>query len=90
MSVLGGLGVLAAIYFGVKSYSRNEKKEEADTGQNKGVMLTEIGYIKSGVDDIKRRQAQQDDRHVATLERLVCVEQSVKNAHHRIDEISKI
>jgi len=89
MSVLGGLGILASIYFGVKSYSRSDKKEESDTGQSKGIVLTEIGYIKSGVDDIKRRQSQQDDRHVATLERLVCVEQSVKNAHHRIDEITK-
>lgn len=89
MSVLGGLGVLAGIYFAVKSSGRTTKKDEEDAGQNKGVMLTEIGYIKSGVDDIKRKQDQLDSKQTAYLERLVCVEQSTKQAHHRIDEIVK-
>ena len=34
-------------------------------GKNSGEVLTELGYIKSGIDDIKRKQEQQSVAHNA-------------------------
>lgn len=77
-------GVLAAV-FGIKNSRRTDKTDNNAEGKKDGVILTEIGYIKSGVDDIKRKQETQDKQHIEVVTRLTAVEESSKQAHHRID-----
>ena len=43
--------------------------------------MTEIGYIKSGIDDIKAEQREQRNTNTQFLERLTAVEASAKQAH---------
>ncbi len=50
-------------------------------GQERGIMLTEIGYIKSGVDDMKRKIDTMDKRYIDLDRRLTAVEESVKIYH---------
>ena len=57
-----------------------------NSGKQDGVILTEIGYLKSGVDDIKRQIHEEDNRHNLLVERVAMVEASAKQAHKRIDE----
>lgn len=86
-TVLGILGTLSAITFGYAAYKRNNRTDNKDEGKESGTILTEIGYIKAGVDDIKRKQEKQDERHVELISRVTAVEQSAKQAHHRIDRL---
>ncbi len=51
--------------------------------------MTEIGYIKSGIDDIKAEQREQRNTNTQFLERLTAVEASAKQAHKRIDRIEE-
>lgn len=85
MTVLGIAGTVCAIIFGYIAFRRNNKIDDNADGKKDGVLLTEIGYIKSGVDDIKRKQEKQDERYVEVVTRLTAVETSVEQAHHRID-----
>lgn len=85
--VLGMIGTVCAIVFGYSTYKRNRKADDTLEGKSSGTILTEIGYIKSGVDDIKRKQDKQDERHVEIISRVTAVEQSAKQAHHRIDRL---
>lgn len=85
--VLGMIGTVCAIVFGYSTYKRNQKSDDTSQGKTSGTILTEIGYIKSGVDDIKRKQDKQDERHVEIISRVTAVEQSAKQAHHRIDRL---
>ena len=85
--VIGIAASACAVYFGVKKNRRDNKADDAEEGKKDGVILTEIGYIKSGVDDIKRKQETQDRQHIEVVTRLTAVEESSKQAHHRIDEI---
>ena len=48
-------------------------------------MLTELGYIKSGVDDIKRKQEKQEEQNLAFVAQLSAAASSAKQAHKRID-----
>lgn len=89
LSLLGGLGAVSGIVFAVASYKRSNKAENKDEGKSQGSILTELGYIKSGVDDIKRKQEKQDEQHIEVVQRLSAVEQSAKQAHHRIDKLEK-
>ena len=86
-TVLGICGTVCAIVFGYIAFRRNNKNDDTAEGKKDGVLLTEIGYIKSGVDDIKRKQEKEDERHLKVVERLSAVESSAKQAHHRIDEL---
>lgn len=49
--------------------------------------ITEIGYIKGGIDRIERKQDAQDARYIGMAERMSAVESSAKSAHHRIDRL---
>jgi hypothetical protein len=59
-------------------------------GERDGTILTEIGYIKSNTDEIKRRMDEQDKRYVDVITRLTKVESSTAQAHKRLDEHIKI
>ena len=81
------IGVLGTILGGVLSYAafhRNSKKDSEEEGKSSGTMLTEIGYIKGGIDRIERKQDAQDARYIGMAERMSAVESSAKSAHHRI------
>ena len=70
IAVMGFAVSVATFFIGRLSAAKNSGKED-------GIMLTEIGYIKSGVDDMKRKMEQTDkhyndlDKRVTTLERTV-------------------
>ena len=86
-TVIGIVGTVLAIVFGYSAWKRNQKTDDTSTGENKGTMLTEIGYIKSGIDDIKRKQDKQDERNIEVITRMTAVEASAKQAHKRLDRL---
>ena len=86
-TAIGVAGTVCAIIFGYIAFRRNGKADNTAEGKKDGVLLTEIGYIKSGVDDIKRKQEKEDERHIQVVSRLTAVEASAKQAHRRIDRL---
>lgn len=69
--------------------SRNRSADDKNAGKEGGVVLTELGYIKAGVDDLKR-----DNRDIrgdlkSLDERVTRNEESAKQAHKRIDALAK-
>lgn len=83
--LVGLIGTICSIAFGFIGYRQGAKKENMQTG----TLLSDIGYIKSGVDDLKRKQETSEDRHFVLAERVTKVEESSKQAHKRIDEVIK-
>lgn len=86
VSVIGGI---AGVVFGITTYSRNRKKDDSEDGQKTGMVLTELGYIKSGVDDLKRKQDKQDEQAMQLMRDLTAVQESAKQAHKRIDTLEE-
>lgn len=82
VSIVGGI---AGGVFGCVTFFRNKRSDDAADGKKDGIILTELGYIKSGVDDIKHKQEKQDEQNIAFVSRLSAVEASTKQAHKRID-----
>lgn len=85
--VFGIIGVAGAIIFGYLAFSRGKKQDDSADGQQDGRVLTELGYMKSGIDDIKTELREQRRMNVKFESRLSAVEASSKQAHHRIDRI---
>lgn len=87
------IGIACAIIGGVLSYAaffRNSKQDSKAEGKNDGTILTELGYIKGGIDEIKAEQREQRQTNTEVLSRLAAVESSTKSAHHRLDRIEHI
>ena len=70
-------------------FSRQKAKADKSEGRQDGVVLTEIGYIKSGIDDIKLEQREQRKTNNDLRERMAKVEASALQAHHRLDILEK-
>lgn len=49
-------GTLFSILFGISTVRRNSRQDNRE----EGIILNEIGYIKSGIDDIKKKQSDYD------------------------------
>ena len=82
-------GGITGIVYGFVTYSRNKKQDDAADGKQSGIVLTELGYIKSGVDDLKRKQDKQDEQTLQLLRELTAVQESTKQAHRRIDGLEE-
>lgn len=82
-------GIAVTALFSYIAYQRAQKHENRDEGENKGVMMSDIGYIKAGVDDLKREQRETAASINRLAERITRCEESTRQAHKRIDEILK-
>lgn len=65
---------IATFFIGRTTVARN-------TGREYGTMLTEIGYIKSGIDDMKKKMEMSDRRYIDLAERVTALEEMVKIYH---------
>ena len=89
LAIIGGVvGVLGAI-FGLVAMLRNKKTDDKSEGEKNGVVLTELGYIKKGIDGIEKRLERQENQHIDVIRHLTKVEESAKQAHLRIDKLEK-
>lgn len=79
----------AGVIFGLVSMIRNSKQDTSQDAKQDGTILTDIGYIKSSIDDIKRKLDKQDERYLELATRLTAVEQSAKQAHKRLDRLEE-
>ena len=87
MTILSAISTICAIIFGYTAFSRTKTRDHAAGAKHNATVLTEIGYIKSGIDDIKRKQERTDDQYLELSNRMTKVETSVSNAHKRINEL---
>lgn len=87
VTAVGLAGTVCGIVFGYVGYRRGLKKDSTEAGKTSGVMLSDIGYIKAGVDDLKREQKDTNKNVGELAQRVTRVEESTKQAHKRIDEI---
>ena len=78
-------GIALTALFSYAAHQRAVKQDSQTDGENKGVMLSDIGYIKAGIDDLKREQRDMRLSINEISERIARVEESVKQAHKRIN-----
>ena len=68
-------------------FKGNQKKDTEETGESRGVMASDLGYIKAGIDDLKQEHREERARIDRLGERVTRCEESCKQAHHRINEV---
>lgn len=86
-TILGAIGTVFGIYSATKNNKRTDAKDSEEAGQRFGQMMAELGYIRGGIDDTKRKIEKLEANYFDVLQRLTVVEQSVKSAHKRLDDL---
>lgn len=86
VSVLfGAIGTILGIIGAITVMKRDSKADGTNTAQTQA----QLSYITRGVDDIRIDQRAQANKLDGFNERLIRVEESTKQAHKRINEITK-
>jgi hypothetical protein len=89
LTALSVISTVCAIVFGYIALVRNRDHDKAKEAKSDATILTELGYIKGGIDDVKAEQREQRKTNTDFVGRLVSVEVSAKQAHKRIDHIEQ-
>lgn len=85
--LLGPICTLIGVLVAYLALRRNAVRDTEDEGRETGTVLTELGYIKGGIDDLKAENREQRKTNTEVITRLTAVESSAKQAHKRIDRI---
>ena len=89
LGIIGACVGIAGTIFGLVSVFRNKKIDDKSEGEQGGMLHTDIGYIKKGIDGIERRLEKQENQYIAIIQQLTEVEVSTRQAHKRIDSLEK-
>lgn len=87
--LLSGISVAFAIFFGISSKNRNDRKdteqETEDRASTHTLLMTKLENIADDVKDIKRDYRETNIEVQNLRERVVAAEQSLKSYHKRLD-----
>ena len=86
---IGVICTLIGLIISYAVFSRNKAKDDKGEGQQIGQVISDVGYIKSGIDDIKTEQREQRKINTELFSRMTAVEASAKQAHKRLDHIEE-
>lgn len=88
---MSGISVAFAIFFGISSKNRNDRKdteqETEDRAATHTLLMTKLENIADDVKDIKRDYRETNAEVQNIRERVVAVEQSLKSYHKRLDGV---
>ncbi len=87
--IVGILGGLSGILFAVITWRKSAEKDDREDGRSLGTVQSDLGYIKSGVDDLKTDVREMRTSQANLTERVRAVEESTRQAHKRIDELKQ-
>lgn len=89
--LLSGISVAFAIFFGVSSKNRNDRKDTEQETEGRAathtLLMTKLENIADDVKDIKRDYRETNAEVQNLRERVVAVEQSLKSYHKRLDGV---
>lgn len=87
--LISGVSVAFAIYFGICSKQRNDKKDTQEEterrAENDTMVVVKLENIADDIKDIKRESRENREEMKQLRERVVIVEQSLKSYHKRLD-----
>lgn len=69
--------------------TRNKKKDDATEGKKDGVLMTEIGYIKKGVDGIEQKFEKLENQYIALAIEFAEVKSDIKRLNKRTETLEK-
>lgn len=86
-AVISVLAAISGIILGWAGRSRSARQDIKDEASSDAVLRADVEYIRRGVDDMRLEQRAQGQRFDVLAERVTRVEESAKQAHHRLNRL---
>lgn len=86
--VIGAVVGVAGFVFGLTTLLRNKQAEDKKEGKEDGMVYSDLGYIKAGIDDLKRDGREMRVEMQNLHDKVIKTEESCKQAHKRIDALA--
>lgn len=83
LTIISVLGTVSSIMFAFLAFRRANKKEDKQDGRNEGIIMSDIGYIKSSTERIEKRLDKLEIINTDINTRVVVLENEVKNLKSR-------
>ena len=85
LALLSVASALTGIALGWLGRARTIRQDAAQQAGTDAMQRADVDYLKRGVDDIRLEQRAQGQKFDALSERVTRVEESTKQAHHRLN-----
>lgn len=86
LSVISVVGTLSSIVFAFLAFKRNANGDNKQEGKNEGVLISDVGYIKSSIDRIEKTLDKLEEKYDDLHSRIIKIEQKVDD-HIKNDSI---
>lgn len=77
LSIISVVGTVSSILFAYLAFRRNDKTDTKKDGKNEGVLISDVGYIKSSIDRIEKTLDKLQEKYDDLHSRVIKVEQKV-------------
>lgn len=77
LSIISIIGVISSILFAYLAFHRNSKGDSKQSGKNEGVLISDVGYIKSSIDRIEKTLDKLEEKYDDLHSRVIKIEQKV-------------
>lgn len=79
LTVISVLGTISSILFAYLAFARKNKDDTHKDAKSEGVLLSDVGYIKSSIDRVEKTLDQLRNKYDDLHTRLVMLEEKVNN-----------
>ena len=86
LAFISVLGTFSSILFAILAFRRNDRGDQKQIGKNEGVLISDVGYIKSSLDRIEKALDKLEEGYRDLDGRIIKLESESKNTNIRIDE----
>lgn len=86
-SIVAVISAISNVILGWKGNARSNNKDTAEDVRKDAIMQSNVDYIKRGIDELRLEIKDQGRRFDELTERVTRVEESTKQAHHRLNRM---
>lgn len=86
LAFISVLGTISSIFFAILAFRRNDRGDQKQIGKSEGVLISDVGYIKSSIDRIEKTLDKLEERYNNLDGRLIKVESETSNLATKFEE----
>lgn len=86
-TVIAICGTVYGIFSNRKKNVQSDREENRNDGMQVGQILSELGYIKGQIDEVKAKQDKMDDRYIKFTEQIAALTAYKSESEHNFDDI---
>ncbi len=86
VGIIGIIGTISSVCFAYLAFRRNKTIDTNKEAKTEGVLISDIGYIKSSIDRMEKKLDKVEENYQGLLSRMIKVEENQVSLERRMEE----